>query len=80
MSTELIAQDRREHYQRIEAIKVAFITKKLDLTTEEAQKYVDAKLSPINYEDRTNWQDNADLEMELMQASKRRLQSALEQK
>jgi S-adenosylmethionine synthetase len=39
MSTELIAQDRREHYQRIEAIKVAFITKKLDLTTEEAQKF-----------------------------------------
>ena len=37
MSTELIAQERREHYQRIEAIKVAFITKKLDLTTEEAQ-------------------------------------------
>jgi hypothetical protein len=39
MSTDLIAQDRREHYQRIEAIKVAFITKKLDLTTEEAQKF-----------------------------------------
>lgn len=39
MSTELIAQERREHYQRIEAIKVAFITKKLDLTTEEAQKF-----------------------------------------
>lgn len=39
MSPELIAQDRREHYQRIEAIKVAFITKKLDLTTEEAQKF-----------------------------------------
>ena len=35
----MIAQDRREHYQRIEAIKVAFITKKLDLTTEEAQKF-----------------------------------------
>ena len=39
MSTELIAQERREHYQRMEAIKVAFITKKLDLTTEEAQKF-----------------------------------------
>jgi hypothetical protein len=39
MSTELIAQERREHYQRIEAIKVAFITKKLDLKTEEAQKF-----------------------------------------
>ena len=39
MSTDLIAQDRREHYQRIEAIQVAFITKKLDLTTEEAQKF-----------------------------------------
>jgi hypothetical protein len=39
MSTDLIAQDRREHYQHIEAIKVAFITKKLDLTTEEAQKF-----------------------------------------
>ncbi|HEY1060578.1 MAG TPA: hypothetical protein VGE44_02790 [Daejeonella sp.] len=39
MNTVLIAQDRREHYERIEAIKVAFITKKLDLTTEEAQKF-----------------------------------------
>jgi len=39
MKTVLIAQDRREHYERIEAIKVAFITKKLDLTTEEAQKF-----------------------------------------
>jgi hypothetical protein len=39
MTTGLIAQDRRERYERIEAIKVAFITKKLDLTTEEAQKF-----------------------------------------
>jgi Spy/CpxP family protein refolding chaperone len=39
MNTGLMAQDRREHYERIEAIKVAFITKKLDLTTEEAQKF-----------------------------------------
>ena len=39
MNTALMAQDRREHYERIEAIKVAFITKKLDLTTEEAQKF-----------------------------------------
>ena len=35
----LFAQDRRERYEQIEAIKVAFITKKLDLTTEEAQKF-----------------------------------------
>lgn len=39
MNTALIAQDRREHYERIEAIKVAFITKKLDLTSEEAQNF-----------------------------------------
>ena len=39
MNIGLMAQDRREHYERIEAIKVAFITKKLDLTTEEAQKF-----------------------------------------
>ena len=32
----LFAQDRRERYEQIEAIKVAFITKKLGLTTEEA--------------------------------------------
>ncbi|OZA24427.1 MAG: hypothetical protein B7X86_08430 [Sphingobacteriales bacterium 17-39-43] len=39
MNTGLMSQDRRGHYERIEAIKVAFITKKLDLTTEEAQKF-----------------------------------------
>jgi hypothetical protein len=39
INTGLMAQDRRGHYERIEAIKVAFITKKLDLTTEEAQKF-----------------------------------------
>ena len=39
MNTVLIAQDRREHYERIETIKVAFITKKVDLTPEEAQKF-----------------------------------------
>lgn len=39
MNSIAVAQDRREHYQRIEAIKVAFITKKLDLSTEEAQKF-----------------------------------------
>ena len=39
INTGLMAQDRREHFERIEAIKVAFITKKLDLTTEEAQKF-----------------------------------------
>jgi hypothetical protein len=33
------AQHRSEHYQQIESIKVAFITSKLDLTTEEAQKF-----------------------------------------
>jgi hypothetical protein len=35
----VFAQDHRERYEQIEAIKVAFITKKLDLTTEEAQKF-----------------------------------------
>ena len=39
LNLSLFAQDRRERYEQIEAIKVAFITKKLDLTTEEAQKF-----------------------------------------
>jgi hypothetical protein len=39
LHVSLFAQDHRERYEQIEAIKVAFITKKLDLTTEEAQKF-----------------------------------------
>jgi hypothetical protein len=39
LNASLFAQDHRERYEQIEAIKVAFITKKLDLTTEEAQKF-----------------------------------------
>ncbi len=33
------AQDRSGRYEQIEAIKVAFITSKLDLTPDEAQKF-----------------------------------------
>jgi hypothetical protein len=39
LNASIFAQDHRERYEQIEAIKVAFITKKLDLTTEEAQKF-----------------------------------------
>jgi len=39
LSASLFAQDHRERHEQIEAIKVAFITKKLDLTTDEAQKF-----------------------------------------
>jgi len=39
LTVSLFAQDHRERYEQIETIKVAFITKKLDLTTEEAQKF-----------------------------------------
>jgi len=39
LNFSLFAQDHRERYEQIEAIKVAFITKKLDLTTDEAQKF-----------------------------------------
>ena len=39
INTLSLAQDRRAHYEQIEVIKVAFITKKLDLTSEEAQKF-----------------------------------------
>ena len=39
MNASLFAQDRRERYEQIEAIKVAFITSKLDLTSDEAQKF-----------------------------------------
>lgn len=35
----LLAQGHRGHAEQIEAIKVAFITSKLDLTSEEAQKF-----------------------------------------
>lgn len=38
-SLSLIAQDHRGRYEQIEAIKVAFITSKVDLNTEEAQKF-----------------------------------------
>lgn len=39
ISLSLFAQDRKKRSEQIEAIKVAFITSKLDLTTEEAQKF-----------------------------------------
>lgn len=39
LSFPVSAQDRRERYEQIEAIKVAFITRKLDLNPEEAQKF-----------------------------------------
>lgn len=45
--------------------------------TPEAQAYVDAKLASINFEDRSKWQNNAELELTLSQASSRRLQSLL---
>lgn len=38
------------------------------VTTPEAQAYIDKMLAPINFEDRTNWQDNGALEFALMQA------------
>lgn len=43
--------------------------------TQEAKAYADNLLAPINFEDRTNWQQNAELEMKLSQASNRRLMS-----
>lgn len=39
LSTSLFAQSKSERYEQIETIKVAFITKKLDLSSEEAQKF-----------------------------------------
>lgn len=39
LSLPSLAQDHSERYQQIENIKVAYITSKLDLTTEEAQKF-----------------------------------------
>ncbi len=39
LSFPVSAQDHRERYEQIEAIKVAFITSKLDLNTDEAQKF-----------------------------------------
>lgn len=39
LSLSLIAQDHSGRYEQIEAIKVAFITSKVDLNTEEAQKF-----------------------------------------
>ena len=35
----LFAQDHRGHSEQIETIKIAFITSKVDLNTEEAQKF-----------------------------------------
>jgi len=46
--------------------------------TSDAQTWVDSKLAPINFEDRKNWQINADLEMSLSQACSRRLGSPLQ--
>ena len=39
LSTPLFAQNRQERHEQIEAIKVAFITNKLDLSSEEAQQF-----------------------------------------
>jgi hypothetical protein len=39
LSTSLFAQSKSDRYEQIETIKVAFITKKLDLSSEEAQKF-----------------------------------------
>lgn len=39
LSVPSFAQDHSERYQQIETIKVAYITSKLDLTAEEAQKF-----------------------------------------
>ncbi|WP_395627810.1 hypothetical protein [Daejeonella sp.] len=39
VSVSLFAQSKSERYEEIEAIKIAFITKKLDLSTEEAQNF-----------------------------------------
>lgn len=48
----VLAQDHRDHNEKIEAIKVAFITNKLDLTTEEAQKFW-----PIYNDYQKEWMD-----------------------
>jgi hypothetical protein len=37
VSVSLFAQPKSERYEEIEAVKIAFITKKLDLSTDEAQ-------------------------------------------
>lgn len=39
LSSPLFAQNRQERHEQIEAIKVAFITNKLDLSSEEAQQF-----------------------------------------
>ncbi len=39
LSLPLLAQDHRGRSEQIESIKVAFITSKLDLTSDEAQKF-----------------------------------------
>jgi hypothetical protein len=39
LHVSLFAQHHRERNEQIETIKVAFITNKLDLTSEEAQKF-----------------------------------------
>lgn len=39
ISTSLFAQSKKERHEQIENVKIAFITKKLDLTKEEAQNF-----------------------------------------
>jgi hypothetical protein len=39
ITTSSIAQDRRQMRDRVESMKIGFITKRLDLTPEEAQKF-----------------------------------------
>lgn len=48
----LFAQDSKERHAQIEAIKVAFITNKLDLTSDEAQKFW-----PIYNNYQSEWMD-----------------------
>lgn len=39
LSSSLYAQSRQERHEQIEAIKIAFITNKLDLSSDEAQQF-----------------------------------------
>ncbi len=43
--------------------------------TDEAKEYAEKLLAPIDFEDRSNWRDNANLELKLSQASSKRLMS-----
>ena len=45
--------------------------------TQEAQQYVNKKLAPIDFNNRQNWQKNANLESDLAKAASQRLKNAL---